>query len=145
MNEFGNWMQIHWYELGSLLVQIAFLIAAVWFARKILKTMRASQEQFGALLKLSLSDELGGRAKSGAETHQSTSSVGGERPTPYVMAEWPTATEAPALTLPEEEHRSRRLAAAWRGLVGWLQTPMNSHGLVSWRKVTHWLQAPAGS
>lgn len=145
MNELGDWMQIHWFELASLLVQIAFLTAALWFARKILKTMRASQEQVGALLKLALSDAMGDPLRSGATTHRSTSSVAGERPSPYVMAEWPTATEAPALTLPEGEHRSRRLAAARRGLVQWLQTPMSSPGLVSWRRVTHWLQAPAGS
>lgn len=145
MNEIGDWMQIHWFELGSLLVQIAFLTAAVWSARKILKTMRASQEQVGALLKLALSDAMGDPLRSGATTHRATSSVAGERPSPYVMAEWPTAAEAPALTLPEEEHRSRRLAAAWRGVVQWLQTPMSSPWLVSWHKLAHWLQAPAGS
>jgi hypothetical protein len=138
-------MQSNWYALGNLLAQFAFLVAGVWFARKILRTLRASQEQFGALLKLTLTDELGERAKSGATAQQATPSVAGERPTPYVMAEWPAVAEAPALTLPEEEHRSRRLAAAWRGLVQWLQTPMSSPGHASWRKIAHWLQAPAGS
>lgn len=136
MNEFGEWMRIHWYELGSLLVQGSFLTAAVWFARKILKSMRASQEQVGALLKLSLSDAISDQARSSATAH---------RPTPYVMAEWPTLTEAPALTLPAGEPRSWRLAAAWRATVRWLQAPMSSHGLDSWRKFTRWLQAPAGS
>jgi hypothetical protein len=145
MNEFSIWMQSNWYAFGNLLAQFAFLIAGVWFARKILTTLRASQEQFGALLKLTLSDELSERLKTGTAAQRSTSSVAAERPSPYVMAEWPTATEAPALTLPEEEHGSRRLAAAWRGLVQWLRTPMSSHGLVSWHKLARWLQTPTGS
>ncbi len=134
MNEISTWVQNNWYSLGNLLAQFAFLAAAVWFARKILKTIRASQEQMGALLKLSLTDGL----KPGAtpQTH---------RATPYVSADWPAAeapAEAPALTLPEPELRRKHLAGAWHGLVQWLQTPMQSH---PWRKVVHWLQAPAGN
>jgi hypothetical protein len=61
MNEFTAWMQNNWYALGNLLSQIAFLGAGVWFARKILKTMRASQEQVGALLKLSVTGTISDR------------------------------------------------------------------------------------
>ena len=145
MNEFNTWMHGNWYALGNLLAQFSFLIAGVWFARKILITIRAWQEQFGGLLKLMLSDELSERLKTGTAAQRATSRVSAERPSPYVMAEWPTATEAPALSLPEEEHGSRRLAAAWRGLVQWLQTPMSSHGLVSWHKLARWLQTPTGN
>jgi len=93
MNEISTWVQDNWYSLGSLLAQFAFLAVGVWFAQKILRTIRASQEQMGALLKLSLTDGL----KPGAtpQTH---------RATPYVSADWPAAeapAEAPALTLPE--------------------------------------------
>jgi len=132
MNEINTWIQGNWYQLGNLLAQFAFLVAGLWFARKILKAVRASQEQFGALLKLSLTDGL----KSNAMVH---------KPTPYVMAEWPTETEAPALSLPEPEPRRKRLAAAWRGTLRWLQTPMASGDHAHWRKVFRWLQAPAGS
>jgi hypothetical protein len=135
MNDFSTWMQGNWYALGNLLTQISFLLAGIWFARKILKTIRASQEQFGALLKLSLTDELRERATSGA-TH---------RPTPYVMAEWPLPAEAPALSLPETEPRRKRLKATWVSAMHWLQTPMDGHWLHSWRRVARWLQAPAGS
>jgi hypothetical protein len=145
MNEFNGWMQSNWYALGNLLAQFAFLAAGLWFARKILRAMRASQEQFGALLKLSLTDELRQPAKSATAAQPITSSMSAERPTPYVMAEWPAAAEAPALTLPAEKHRSRHLGDACKGLLRWLQTPMSHHGLVSWRKIAHWLQAPAGS
>jgi hypothetical protein len=135
MNEISTWMQNNWYSFGSLLAQFAFLSAGVWFAVRILKTIRASQEQFGALLKLSLTDGL----KPGAATQH--------KPTPYVMAEWPAAepSEAPALTLPEPEPRHKLVAGAWHGVVHWLQTPMRVHGISPWRRVLHWLQAPAGS
>jgi hypothetical protein len=127
MNEFSDWMQNHWYELGSLLVQSAFLVAGVWFARKILRTMRASQEQVGALLRLSVSDALA------------------ERSTPAVIAERATLTEERAVTLPDGAQGDGRIVAAWRNLRAWLQTPMSSGGAAPWRRVINWLQAPAGS
>ena len=136
MNDLTTWMQANWYALGTLLGQFAFLIAGVWFARKILKTIRASQEQLGALLKLSLTDELNGRPKPDAAA---------QRPTPYVMAEWPAATEAQALTLPQAEPHGNLLGRAWRGLIHWLQTPMQSGKATPWRRVLHWLQSPARS
>jgi hypothetical protein len=137
MNELGDWIQIHWYELGSLLLQSAFLGTAVWFTRQILRTMRASQEQVGALLKLTMSDAMDDRAPSGAAAHRST---------PYVMADWPAPTEAPAaLSLPQTDPLRKRLEAAWHGIMCWLQTPMSSYGFAPWRRVVRWLQAPAGS
>jgi hypothetical protein len=145
MTEFSTWVQNNWYEFGSVLAQFAFLVAGVWFARKILKTLRASQEQFGALLKLTLTDELAERAKESAALHRSTSSVEAERPTPYVMAEWPAAAEAPALTLPGGQRSHNPLAAAWRGTVRWLKAPIRKPGPSPLRKVARWLQAPARS
>jgi hypothetical protein len=145
MTEYSTWIQSNWYEFCTILAEFSFLVAGVWFARKILKTLRASQEQFGALLKLTLTDELAERAKLSAAAHRSTSSVEADRPTPYVMAEWPTHTEAPALSMPEPKPRRNLLIAAWRGIIRWLQTPMNSHGFSPWRRIARWLQAPVRS
>jgi len=132
MNEISTWVQGNWYNLGNLLSQFAFLLAALWFARKILKAVRSTQEQFGTLLKLSMTDGL----KPTTTVHRSA---------PYVMAEWPTASEAPTLSIPEPEPRSKRLANAYRGVIRWLQTPMGSGQAAHWRRVLHWLQSPAGS
>lgn len=145
MNELSTWMQVNWYTLGNLIAQFAFLVAGVWFARKILKTIRSTQEQFGALLKLSMTDGVSERAKAAEMAHRSLGGTAVDRPTPYVMAEWPALGEAPAISLPEREPRSKQLAAAWRGVVAWLQTPMSGHWLAPWRRVTHWLQTPAGN
>jgi hypothetical protein len=144
MNDISGWVQDNWYSIASLLVQLTFLVLGLRYARRILRTLRASQEQFGAFLKLSLSDELGDRAKAGLTAH---------RPTPYVKADWPAASEteaAPeravtasaessALTLPEDEPHG--------GIITWLKAPMGGHGhrVSPWRRVMHWLQAPAGN
>jgi hypothetical protein len=141
MNDIITWIQNNWYEAGSLTAQFTFVLAALWFARRILRTLRGSQEQIGALLKLSVSDGLSERSKAGETVH---------RPTPYVMAEWPatsepaaapeiqeTGPETPALTLPGGQQRG--------GIIGWLQAPMKKRQIAPLRKVARWLQEPSGS
>jgi hypothetical protein len=136
MNEFTGWVQSNWYAVGNLLSQIAFLGAGVWFARKILKTMRASQEQVGALLKLSVTGPLGERHASGAAERSFASA------SPY----WLTPAEIPpASPLQLAESGPSRWAVARHSLMIWLQTPMSSGNAAPWRKAVKWLQSPAGS
>jgi hypothetical protein len=56
MSDFSDWLQNNWIDLARLAVQGAILAAVVSYGRKLLRTLRASQEQVGALLKLSVSD-----------------------------------------------------------------------------------------
>ncbi|HUE54728.1 MAG TPA: hypothetical protein VMO76_02775 [Candidatus Udaeobacter sp.] len=137
MNEFGAWMQSNWYDLGNLLSQFAFLAAGIWFARRILKAMRESQEQFRALLKLSVVGTLPER--------QSSSAAGGRTfrdASPY----WLTPSEA-APNLPAEvtESGPSGWAVAWHSTIQWLRAPMSSGEFAMWRRAIRWLQAPAGS
>jgi hypothetical protein len=140
MNDFTAWMQSNWYALGNLLSQFAFLAAGVWFARKILKTMRASQEQVGALLKLSVTGTIGERHQSSAERSFANAS-------PY----WLTPSEippAPPLELPETGPSRWAVARhsvelAGHSLKVWLQTPMSTGPAAPWRKAVRWLQSPA--
>ena len=67
MNDFSPLVIKDWYALGSLIAQIGFLVAAVWFARNFLRTMRAFQEQIGALLKLSITSTPGERQSTNAK------------------------------------------------------------------------------
>jgi hypothetical protein len=137
MNEFTTWMQSNWYALGNLLSQFAFLAAGIWFARRILRTMRASQEQFGALLKLSLTGAISERHSSSASAERAFASQ-----SPY----WLTPEEAPPAVLPEpHESGPGRLAIARHRVMVWLQTPMHSGTVAPWRKAIKWLQAPAGN
>jgi hypothetical protein len=136
MNEFTAWMQSNWYALGTLLSQFAFLAAGLWFARHILKTMRQSQEQVGALLKLSVTGAITDRRSSSASEH-SFANV-----SPY----WLTPTEIPPVTpLEIPETGPSRWAVARHSLMVWLQTPMSSRHSAPWRKAVRWLQSPAGS
>jgi hypothetical protein len=137
MNEFTAWMKSNWYALGNLLSQFVFLGAGIWFARKILKTMRASQEQVGALLKLSVTGTIGERHSPSAVAERSFANA-----SPY----WLTPTEIPPvgpLQLPESG--PSRWAVAWHNLTEWLQTPMSSGDAAPWRKAVRWLQSPARS
>jgi hypothetical protein len=137
MNEFSPWTQGNWYALGSLLTQLAFLVAGVWFARNILKTMRAFQEQVGALLKLSITATPAERHSSGA---------GAKHPLADASPYWLTPSETQTASRPEPtESGPGRFAVAWRGLVLWLKAPMSSAEVAPWRRVIRWLQAPAGS
>ena len=89
MSEFTAWMQSNWYALGNLFIQLAFLAAGVWFARKILKTIRASQEQVGALLKLSFTGAISERPSSIAAAERSFANA-----SPYWLT--PSGNEPPA-------------------------------------------------
>jgi len=137
MNEFATWMQSNWYSLGNLLSQFAFLAAGIWFARKILKTLRASQEQVGALLKLSVTGALTERPSPSAAAGRSFADA-----SPY----WLTPAEpAPDLAAQPTEPGPSPWAVAWHSTIIWLRAPMTSGEAVAWRRVVRWLQAPAGS
>jgi hypothetical protein len=58
MNGLSDWFQNNWIDLARLLVQCAIFAVIVRYGRKLLATLRASQEQIGALLKLSVSDAV---------------------------------------------------------------------------------------
>jgi hypothetical protein len=73
MNGMSDWFQNNWIDLARLLVQCAILAVIVRYGRKLLATLRASQEQVGALLKLSVSDsveERPGRIAEAAQEHE---------------------------------------------------------------------------
>src|SRR5690349_2359700 len=75
MDQIANWTQSNWYELGSLLAQFTFLFAGLWFAGKILRAMRATQQQMGALLRLAMTDGLEERSKMNDTDHETSPSV----------------------------------------------------------------------
>jgi len=124
MNEFTAWMQSNWYELGKPFTDFVFLAVGIWFARKILRTLRASQEQVGTLIKLTVAGTVPRAAirKYRAERSFATGS-------PY----WLTPSETPSANQPALLSESR-LSAAGHGIVAWLNTPMKSGSAAPWRK-----------
>jgi hypothetical protein len=131
MGELAN----QWYQAGSLLLQAGFLIAGIWSVRAVLRNLRASQAQMGALLKLTVS---GGA--SGEEALRTTA-----RPTPYLLDGWPegAVNHMPAIATARSEGSPRK--SVWSGMASWLQAPMPSSGIRPWRRAVRWLQAPAGT
>jgi hypothetical protein len=123
-------MSDNWYAPAGLVIQLSFLIAGVWFARNILRTMRASQEQLRAMLKFSITGVT-------AEPHSSTASANES-----LTADSPYC---PAGRAQPTESDPGRFAIARRKIAHWLQAPMSSPEEAPWRRVINWLQAPAGS
>jgi len=137
MNEFTVWMQGNWYELGNLFAEFVFLCVGIWFARKILRTLRASQEQVGALLKLSVT---------GAVPDRQSASTAAERSFATGSPYWLTPSEVPPADQSQSiEDGASRLSNAGHGIVAWLNTPMKTGSATPWRRAIKWLQAPAGS
>jgi hypothetical protein len=52
----SDWLDTNGLDLARLLVQIVILAAIVVYSRRILRTLMASQQQIGALLRLSVTD-----------------------------------------------------------------------------------------
>jgi hypothetical protein len=131
MSEFTTWIQGNWYELGNLLADFVFLAVGIWFARKVLRTLRASQEQVGTLIKLTVGGAVpeGQSPSNAAERSFATGS-------PY----WLTPSETPSAHQPKPI-----LSEGGHGIVAWLNTPMKSGGAAPWRRAIKWLQSPAGS
>jgi hypothetical protein len=136
MNDSGPLVSKDWYALGNLVAQLGFLVAAVWFARNFLRTMRAFQEQIGALLKLSITSAPGERHSSNT-TARNVLAEG----SPY----WLPPTLTSPVGAPEVVERGPNLfAAGWQRTIHWLREPMRSAEASYRRRVISWLQAPAG-
>jgi hypothetical protein len=140
MNELSAWIQSNWYALGNLFLEGAFLAAVVWFARKILRTLRASQEQVGALLRLSVTGTVAERTSlpaTGERSLPAASEGSFANASPY----WLTPSEVPAdAPLQEEVHESGP-GLGHRAII-WLKTPMKRSQVAPWRRAIKWLQAP---
>jgi hypothetical protein len=130
MSDIGSWLQDNWYELGTLLTLMGFLVAGVWFARNFLKTIGTFQGQITALLKLSLAGPANRPRKSPAKD---------------VLAEGISSwLETPAIDLSEPQFKGpNRFALACSRLLAWLEGPIRAASAAP-RRVVRWLQAPIG-
>jgi len=126
-----------WFAPAGILIQLAFLIAAIWFARNVLKTMRAFQEQIGALLKLSIT---------GVTTERNFAAASASRPMADASPYWLAPAESePVAPLQPIERGPGRITVARRKMLLWLQSPMTTAQPAPLRRVITWLQAPAGN
>jgi hypothetical protein len=136
MSELNFWTTGNWYAIGSLVIQLACLVAAVSFARGFLRTLRGFQEQVGALLRLSIT-ATASELNSPESARRSAAEAN-----PYWLAPETRAASAPTLS---DTVTASRFVVARRSVALWLQAPMRSSSVAPWRRVINWLQAPAGS
>ncbi len=142
MNGLNALAQNYWFASASLFIQLAFLIAGLWFALNMLRTLRAFQEQIGALLKLSIT----GVTPTGVTPDRSLSTASATRPLTDASPYWLAPLDAVPASAPTFEERGpARITVARRKMVLWLQTPMTSAQPAPWRRFVSWLQAPAGT
>jgi hypothetical protein len=136
MTELAALDQVNWLALASLLIQVGFLVAGIWFARKVLRAMRTFQEQVSAILKLSITGVIGGRQLSSISARQSHAEA---------SHYWIAPAQIETIDLPEPiESGPSRLAVARHKLFLWLQTPMRGAAMGPWLQISTWLRAPAG-
>lgn len=144
MGDVNAWIQSNWQELGTFLVEVAFLIAAVWFAHNILKALRAFQEQIGALLKLTITPSSTEREAPQTSAHSNLGET-----SPYWLT--PAETQGQQIAQTAEiqepvESGPSWIVRAWHGVIAWMTTPMKSaHDAGAWHRVVTWLRSPARS
>jgi hypothetical protein len=102
MNGMSDWFENNWIDLARLAVQLAIFAAIVRYGRKLLATLRASQEQVGALLKLSVS---GAAEQRSAMATEQPALAAEQHP---IAAEPSKRFEAPSLNIREPEPARRR-------------------------------------
>jgi len=141
MNDFGPLVIKDWYALGNLIAEIGFLVAAVWFARNFLRTMRAFQEQIGALLKLSITSAPGERQSSNTTARNALAEG-----SPYWLPPSPSASATPPSNPTEVtiERGPNLFVAGWQHTLHWLREPIGGSRVSYRRRVMNWLQAPVG-
>jgi hypothetical protein len=112
----SDWIQTHWFELGSLLIQCAILATLARYGRKTLGIIRALQNQ----------DETV------------------ERRSPAPVAAEPAIrrTFTPAAAPEYTEDGASGIVALWDNLTSWLQEPMANPEAAPGGRIARWLQAP---
>src|SRR5713101_6916935 len=132
MSDFSDWLQNNLVDLARLAVQCAILATVVSYGRKLLKTLRASQEQVGALLKLSVSDTA---AHAPAETIA--------QPEPSLEAKTfssllPEPLHAPSAASPRSSYTEREYSLGGRVL----REPAGASAVEEPPSFTPWVAAP---
>ena len=135
VSDMSDWIQGHWYELGSLALQLAILAVVVSYGRKALRILSAplaasraaSQAQVELLQDLQKLSETHGSRPPAEPKAAAYGGVG------RVLSLTPAAP-AGSPAEPAEFARSENLPP-WRALAAWLQTPMGNRPAPAWRRV----------
>jgi len=135
VTDMSDWIQGHWYELGSLALQLAILAVVVSYARKALRILSvplsasraASQAQVDLLKDLQKLSETRDSPTSAEPKAAAYGGVG------RVLSLTPSA---PASSYAEPAvFANREGISPWHALSVWLQTPMGNRPAPAWRRI----------
>jgi hypothetical protein len=145
MIEISDWFENNWIDLARLFVQGAILAAVVRYGRKLLATLRASQEQMGALLKLSLSDTVAERPAPAPEPEPTRQF---EPPPAAVREPEPEPEPVFAGSFSRNSYAEERKQSLGGRVIG-AQAPSPSFSMPAQREespsLTPWVSAPASA
>ena len=131
----SDWIQGHWYEMGSLALQLAILAVVVSYGRKALRILSAplaaspaaSQAQVELLQDL---QKLSETRDSRPPAEPRAAAYGGVGRVLGPMPGAPTGSDAEPAVLDR-----RKRISPWHALAVWLQTPMGNRPAPAWRRV----------
>jgi hypothetical protein len=135
VTDMSDWIQGHWYELGSLALQLAILAVVVSYGRKALRILSAplaasraaSQAQVELLQDLhNLSETRDSRPPAVPRTPV----YGGVGHVLSLTPAAPAGSAAESAVLAQREGIS-----PWHALAAWLQTPMGNRPAPAWRRI----------
>jgi hypothetical protein len=135
VRDMSDWIQGHWYEMGSLALQFAILAVVVSYGRKALRILSvplaasraASQAQVELLQDL---QKLSETRDSRPPAEPKTAAYGGVGRVLSPMPEASAGSHAEPAVLARREGIS-----PWHALAMWLQTPMGNRPAPAWRRV----------
>ena len=133
MRDMSDWIQGHWYEMGSLALQFAILAVVVSYGRRALRILSvplttsraASQAQVELLQDLQKLSET-----HGSRPHEPKAGAYGG--VGRMLSPMPAA---PAGSHAEPVLARREGLSPWHSLAAWLQTPMGNRPAPAWRRV----------
>jgi hypothetical protein len=132
VSDMSHWIQGHWYEVGSLALQLAILVVVVSYGRKALRILSAplaasraaSQAQVELLQDLQKLSEPRDSRPPAVPRAVAYGGVG------HVLSLTPAGGAAETAVLAHREVISR-----WHALAAWLQTPMGNRPAPTWRRI----------
>lgn len=140
MTDINAGVQNDWSGVATLLVLCAILAAVVWYGRKVLSALRASQEQIGALLKLTITDAIPEESSRSGLWFEPAGAL-------HSLTGVPHRTDPRAVILPETETPGVGTGAVEfaQGVIRWLRAPIRRDASKPSGRLIRWLQAPVRS
>ena len=140
MSDINAGVQNDWSGLTTLLVLCAILAAVVWYGRKVLSALRASQEQIGALVKLTIADAVPEKSSRSGSWFEPAGAL-------HSLTGAPHRTDPRAVILPETQTPGVGTGGVEfaQGVIRWLRVPIPRNPNQSSGRLIRWLQAPIRS